>query len=153
MSDKETRAISGLVIDYNQRVHDWNPCVGPNGITKIERSWENGEMARVPWFDVYVGDEIIWRVSGKYVVEISYGEMRNQMSNQPSNEFDYATRDDVNIAILRETAKIRFRERLPLVMEGVAKELLAAGVDFSKARFSTTPLTDEDVNSIYEDLF
>jgi hypothetical protein len=49
--------------------------------------------------------------------------------NQMNNEFDYTTRDDVNIAILREIAKIRFRERLPLVMAGVARHLVAAGTE------------------------
>jgi hypothetical protein len=71
-----------------------------------------------------------------------------------SDEFDCATRDDVNIAILREIAKIRFRERLPLIMAGVAKHLVAAGVDFSKVDFKqVTSVTDEEMNSIYEDLF
>lgn len=69
-------------------------------------------------------------------------------------EFDYATRVDVNIAILREIAKIRFRERLPKIMTAVAQELSAAGVDFSKVDFSKlTPTTDADLDSIYEDLF
>jgi len=72
MSD---RPISNLAIDYNQRVHDWQPCVGKDGVTKIERSWENGEMAMVPWFDICVGDEVIWRVNGKYVVEIGYTKL------------------------------------------------------------------------------
>jgi hypothetical protein len=60
----------------------------------------------------------------------------------------------VNIAILREIAKIRFRERLPLIMAGVAKHLVSAGVDFSRVDFSkVADATDEEVNSIYEDLF
>jgi hypothetical protein len=69
MAEKPIRT---LVIDYDQRVRDWNPLVGSNGITKIERSYENGEVARVPWFDIYVGEELSWRVNGKYVVEVGY---------------------------------------------------------------------------------
>jgi hypothetical protein len=68
-----------------------------------------------------------------------------------SEEFDYVTRVDANIAILREIAKLEFKKRLPRIMEGVARELMKAGVDFSKAKFSTTPLTDEDWDAIYED--
>ena len=41
-------------------------------------------------------------------------------------DLEYVTRDDVNIAILREIAKIRFRERLPRIMAGVAQHLAAA---------------------------
>lgn len=69
-------------------------------------------------------------------------------------EFDYATRVDVSIAILREIAKIRFRERLPKIMIAVAQELSAAGVDFSTVDFSKlTPTTEAELDSIYEDLF
>ena len=34
--------------------------VGSNGVTKIVPYHENGQMAAVPWFAVYCGDEI-WR--------------------------------------------------------------------------------------------
>lgn len=71
---KDTRTISGLVVDYNQRVHNWNIAVGNNGVSKIESYDECGEMSYVPWFAIYVGDQITWRVNGKYVVEISYAE-------------------------------------------------------------------------------
>lgn len=67
-------------------------------------------------------------------------------------EADYITRMDVNLAILREIAKLKFRERLPRIMEGVAKELFAAGVDFSQANFSATPITNEEWDAMYEDL-
>lgn len=69
------------------------------------------------------------------------------------DDFEYATRVDVNIAILREIAKIRFRERLPMIMAGVAHHLVAAGVDFSKVDHSRiAEPTDADLNAIYEDL-
>jgi hypothetical protein len=68
-------------------------------------------------------------------------------------EIEYTTRIDVNIAILREIAKIRFRERLPRIMAGVTQHLVSAGVDFSKVDYSRiTEPTDEDLNAIYEDL-
>lgn len=67
-------------------------------------------------------------------------------------EADYITRVDVNLAIIREIAKLKFRERLPRIMAGVAKQLTDAGVDFSRAKFSTTPITDEEWDAIYEDL-
>lgn len=74
-------------------------------------------------------------------------------SQPPPDEFDYATRVDVNIAILREMSKIQFKERLPRIMAGVARELVAAGVDFSKVDFSKlTPTTEDEWDAIYEDL-
>ena len=77
------------------------------------------------------------------------------MSNESSDEDDleYVTRVDVNIAVLREIAKIRFKERLPRIMDGVARQLVAAGVDFSKARLpESLAITDEEWDAIYEDL-
>lgn len=71
---KDERPISSLVIDYNQRVHDWQPTVGRNGVTKIEAYDETGQMAYVSWFAIYVGDEAVWRVNGNYVVEVGYGK-------------------------------------------------------------------------------
>ena len=74
------------------------------------------------------------------------------MGNE-TDDLEYVTRVDVNIAILREIAKIRFRERLPLVMAGVARHLVAAGVDLSNVDYSRiTEPTDADMNAIYEDL-
>ncbi len=72
---KNPTAISSLVIDYSQRVHDWNPMVGVNGITKIEAYDEPGQMAYVAWFAIYVGDAVIWRVNGLYVVEVGYSKV------------------------------------------------------------------------------
>ncbi len=70
----DERTITNLVIDYVQRVSDWNPTVGSNGVTKIEAYDETGEMSYVPWFAIYVGEEIVWRVNGKYVVEVGYAK-------------------------------------------------------------------------------
>ena len=72
MAEQEKQQIAGLVIDQNQRVDDWNPAVGYSGVTRIERADENGEMARVPWFAIYVDDKLVSRVNGKYVVEVCY---------------------------------------------------------------------------------
>ena len=78
------------------------------------------------------------------------------MLNETELEFDYATRVDVNIAILREIEKIHFRERFrqkgPLIAQGIVKNLIAAGVDFSKADLSkVTEPTDDELDAIYED--
>jgi hypothetical protein len=42
------------------------------GITKIEAYREAGEMCNVPWFAVWKGDAIAYRVNGKYVVTVEY---------------------------------------------------------------------------------
>jgi hypothetical protein len=68
------RPISSLVIDSNQRVRDWNPVVGADGITKIDAYNEFSGADYVLWFAIYVGEEITWRVNGKYVVEVGYGK-------------------------------------------------------------------------------
>jgi hypothetical protein len=72
------------------------------------------------------------------------------------DDLEYATRDDVNIAILREIAKIQFRERFrrtgPLIAQGIVKNLVAAGVDFSHADLSkVSEPTDDEIDAIYED--
>jgi hypothetical protein len=71
---KDNQTITSLVIDYDQRVHDWTPCVGSKGVTKIEGYNEFAGPEYVLWFAIYVGEEIIWRVNGKYVVEVGYGK-------------------------------------------------------------------------------
>ena len=72
VDDKTT--ISSLVIDYNQRVHDYQPCVGRNGITSIEAYNEFGQGEYGLWFAINVGEDTIWRVNGKYVVEVGYAK-------------------------------------------------------------------------------
>jgi hypothetical protein len=66
--------ISSLVIDYNQRVHDWQPTVGKDGVTAIEGYNEFGQGEYGLWFAINVGEDTIWRVNGKYVVEVSYAK-------------------------------------------------------------------------------
>lgn len=70
---KDDRLISSIVIDCKQRVNEWNPIVGSNGITKIEPYNEFAGSDYVLWFAIYVGEEIVWRVNGRYVVEVGYG--------------------------------------------------------------------------------
>jgi len=80
----------------------------------------------------------------------------SDLLTRPDDDLEYVTRVDVNIAILREIAKIRFRERFretwPLIAQGIVQNLIAAGVDFSKVDFSkVTEPTDEELDAIYED--
>jgi len=70
----EQREISYLVIDEAQRVNDHTPTVGSKGITKIEGYNEFAGPDYVLWFAVYVGEEIIWRVNGRYTVEVGYAK-------------------------------------------------------------------------------
>lgn len=66
---------------------------------------------------------------------------------------EYVTRVDVNMAIIREIAKLQFKERLPRIMAGVAKQLMDAGVDFSRVVVpENLTITDEEWDAIYEDL-
>ena len=69
------------------------------------------------------------------------------------DDLEYVTRVDVNMAIIREMAKLQFKERLPRIMAGVAGQLIDAGVDFSRAVIpETLTITDEEWDAIYEDL-
>ena len=69
---KDNRPITSLVIDYNQRAHVFQYFIGSNGVTKIEPYNEFAGPDYVLWFVIYVGEEIVWRVNGRYVVEIGY---------------------------------------------------------------------------------
>lgn len=70
----EKRQITSLVIDYNQRAHNYQLYSGSDGITKIEGYNEFGQGEYGLWFAVYVNEEIVWRVNGKYVVEVGYAK-------------------------------------------------------------------------------
>lgn len=79
--------------------------------------------------------------------------MRAAMAMIEEEEIEYVTRDDVNIAILREMERITFRAKLRRLMPTVAQELVAAGVDFSKVDFSkVTDATDSDIDAVFDGL-
>lgn len=66
-------------------------------------------------------------------------------------EAEYVTRVDVNIAILREIERINFREKMRRLMPLVAQQLVAAGVDFSKADFSgVTDVADAEIDQVFD---
>jgi hypothetical protein len=71
MLSSDTRAICQIVLnaDY-QNSH----TVGRFGVTKISVFDENGEMAHVPWFEVWKGEALYARVNAKYVSEVLYQE-------------------------------------------------------------------------------
>lgn len=67
------------------------------------------------------------------------------------DDLEYITRDDVNIAILREISRINFRAKLRRLMPLVAQELVAAGVDFSKVDFSkVTDASDSEIDKVFD---
>lgn len=67
------------------------------------------------------------------------------------DDLEYVTRDDVNIAILREIERINFRAKLRRLMPLVAQQLVAAGVDFSKVDFAQVrDITDAEVDLIFD---
>lgn len=55
------------------------------------------------------------------------------MSDTP-DEFNYTTSAEANMAIVREINEIIFMEKMKRLMPLVAKELIRAGVDFSKVK-------------------
>ena len=51
------------------------------------------------------------------------------------DELNYATSTEANVRIIRAMGEIRFMQKMEVLMPLVAKRLVEAGVDFSKARF------------------
>lgn len=68
-------------------------------------------------------------------------------SEQELEGLMYATNHEANIAILREISKIRFWEQMRKLMPMIARELTAAGVDFSRV---TIP-TDQQVEMLIQE--
>ena len=71
MLSKDMRPICQLVMnaDYQSTY-----TVGRYGVTRISVVDENGEMAHVPWFEVWLDDALYARVNSKYVSEVLYQE-------------------------------------------------------------------------------
>lgn len=61
------------------------------------------------------------------------------MDDDFPEELNYATSAATNLAIVRAIADIRFIERMEKFMPLVAKRLIEAGVDFSKAKIGDEP--------------
>jgi hypothetical protein len=74
LTPDDQRPITSLVIDEAQRVQEWNINIGRDGVTKIEPYNEFAGPDYVLWFAIYVGEEIVWRVNGRYVVEVGYAK-------------------------------------------------------------------------------
>ena len=74
LTPNDKRSITSLVIDEAQRVQDWNINIGRDGVTKIGPYNEFAGPDYFLWFAIYVGEEIIWRVNGRYVVEVGYAK-------------------------------------------------------------------------------
>ena len=62
--------------------------------------------------------------------------------DETPDALDYATSTEANLAIVRALGEIRFAEKMKVLMPLVARELVKAGVDFSKARMTQEALKD-----------
>lgn len=76
MLSKDVRPIQSLVMFEAQNAHE----VGRDGITRISVVDETGEMAYVPWFEVWKGDALYCRTNAAYVSEVYYQEGQNRAS-------------------------------------------------------------------------
>ena len=63
---KEQRPVLVLIMESRSWV------LGVNGITKIEPYDETGEMACVPWFNVWQGERLICKVNAAFVHRVEY---------------------------------------------------------------------------------
>lgn len=68
MLSKDTRPIYSIVMQIH--AHQ----VGKDGVTNISVVDETGEMAYVPWFEVWRSDKLYVRVNAAYVHEVYYQE-------------------------------------------------------------------------------
>ena len=71
MLSNDTRPICQIVMNAD---HQTAHTVGRFGVTKISAVDETGEMAHVPWFEVWKSDVLYARVNSKYVSEVLYEE-------------------------------------------------------------------------------
>lgn len=70
MLSKDTRPIYSVVLSGPVMGHQ----VGKDDCTRISAVDENGEMAHVPWFEVWRGDALYCRVNAAHVAEVYYQE-------------------------------------------------------------------------------
>ena len=71
MLSKDTRTIVSIVPNGDCQSA---MTVGRWGITRISVVDETGEMAYVPWFEIWKGDALYSRVNSRYVSEVLYQE-------------------------------------------------------------------------------
>lgn len=72
---------------------------------------------------------------------------------EPPPEFNTCTSVEANIAILRAMERIHFRERIRAVATEVARELVEAGVDFSRVDWSqVSEPTEAELDELYDSL-
>lgn len=63
---KESRLVIGLQMDGGYH------HVGSDGVTAIEPYDEVGQMAYVPWFNVWRGETLYCKVNAAHVVSVQY---------------------------------------------------------------------------------
>lgn len=68
---KDTRPIHSICLAGDPQL---NHTIGRYGVTKISVVDEHGEMAYVPWFEVWKGDALCARVNANFVSEVYYTE-------------------------------------------------------------------------------
>lgn len=71
MLSRDLRPICQLIIADDRQMAI---TVGRFDVTRISAVDETGEMAYVPWFEVWKGDKLYCRVNARYVSQILYQE-------------------------------------------------------------------------------
>ncbi len=75
-------AIKNLLVEDDREIHalrigEISYTVGFGGITRIIVGEVAGEMAMVPWFTVYRGDVIAYRINAAHVHVVEYAERKS----------------------------------------------------------------------------
>lgn len=60
------------------------------------------------------------------------GREGERVKDDPNEAIEYTTSVEGSLLIMKAINEMTFLERMQPIMEGVAKELIRAGVDFSK---------------------
>lgn len=74
---RDVRPVRSIVLDGERHQ------VGEHGVTRISPFDETGEMAYVPWFEVWKGDRLYCRTNAAFIAEVYYEEGHD---NEPEYE-------------------------------------------------------------------
>jgi hypothetical protein len=71
---KESRSVAALRLEG-----DWCYRIGKDGVTAIEPIDVSGQMAYVPWFNVWRKLTLVCKVNAAYVRVVEYAPPRNEL--------------------------------------------------------------------------
>jgi hypothetical protein len=71
---QDERQIIELLVSYQHDETGYFSLKGRNAADKIVLKMEPGEMAYVPWFEVWRNGSVAQRINGRFVIQIDYAQ-------------------------------------------------------------------------------